>query len=450
MDGIMKKTLLIIILAVLLLAAGWLFILRPERPPINPVVVIGLDGADWRIMNPLMERGELPNLTRLMKEGSAGVLKSMRPTKSPVVWTSIATGMGMLKHGILDFRFIDKNNIEVPYSAGERIAKTFWNILGEKGFKVGIINWFLTFPAEKVNGYMISDRLRSGIFKDLEGEGVTYPEDLKDKIFPLVDQVGSQMYPKIRREEGLSDFMSISRKNKIEIPVGREDQIKTFRFYVLQDKSIEKISLHMLDNVTVDTFATYLRLIDTTSHFLSIFIDEDLREMWVSDNEEHGGPTPETEKKLYDNMASLIGPVYSYLDRVVGRIVSHAPENATFIVVSDHGFCFSPKGYNHYETPEIPHGIVIMKGEGIKADHWLNEAHVYDVTPTLLYLHDLPVARDMDGRVISKAFEDSYLRGRKIKYSPTYGKLSKTPEGKRSREMDEEILEELRTLGYIK
>jgi predicted AlkP superfamily phosphohydrolase/phosphomutase len=450
MRNIMKKSIVIIPAAILILAVGWFIFLRPEKPPVNPVVIIGLDGADWHIINPLMERGELPNLSRLMEQGSAGVLKSMRPTKSPVVWTSIATGMGMLKHGILDFHYMDKHDIQVPYTAGARIAKAFWNILGENGYSVGLINWFVTFPVEPVNGYMISDRLRAGIFKDIDSEKVTYPADLMEKIFPLVVQVGSKMYPKILKAEGMSDFMAFSRRNKINIPAGREEQIRTFRFYVLQDKSIEKISLHMMDNVKVDTFATYLRLIDTTSHFLSIFIDEDLREIWVRENEEHGGPTPETEAKLYDNMASIISPVYNYLDAVVGRIVDHAPENTTFIIVSDHGFCFSPKGYNHYDTPKIPHGIVIMKGEGIKAGYWLDEAHVYDVTPTILYLHDLPVSEEMDGRVITKVFEKSYLRGRKVKTIPTYGKPDAKMDYQHSREVDEEILEELRTLGYIK
>ena len=149
-------------------------------------------------------------------------------------------------------------------------------------------------------------------------------------------------------------------------------------------------------------------------------------------------------------MATIVEPVYSYLDQVVGRIVEKSPENATFVLVSDHGFNFSPKGYSHYDTPSIAHGIFAIKGPGIKPGHRLDRVNIYDITPTLLYLFGLPVGEDMDGCVIAEVFHEKFKKSRKIRFIPSYGAPSKSEGDKKPRELDKEVLEDLKSLGYIK
>jgi predicted AlkP superfamily phosphohydrolase/phosphomutase len=445
-----KKMIWLPVVLVALAGVAFLIFLRPTKKPYSPVVVIGLDGADWHIIDPLFEKGKLPNLRALVQQGSWGILHTDRPTKSPVIWTSIATGMTMLKHGILDYRFVTENDIEIPYSAGERRAKTVWNILGEEGHSVGIINWFVTFPAEEVNGFLVSDRFRLGVYKYLPGEKVTFPEELKDTLFPHVVMFKDKKYKKILREEELKDYWSEGEAKNVQIPEGRDRQVKNFRIYLLQDKSIENVTLFLRENISVDLFATYFRLIDTTSHFTSIYIDDSLRDRWIKDNETFGGPTPETEEELYQNMAGIVEPVYSYLDRVVGRIMEKSSPDTTFILVSDHGFNFSSKGYGHYETPKMANGIVLIKGPGIKAGHRLEQASIYDITPTILYLFDLPVGEDMDGRVLLDAFQEDYKENRQVRFISTYGSPLEQAKAKKPRALDKEVLEDLRSLGYIK
>jgi predicted AlkP superfamily phosphohydrolase/phosphomutase len=259
-----------------------------------------------------------------------------------------------------------------------------------------------------------------------------------------------QKYKKILQEEVLQDYWSEGEAKNIPIPEGRERQVKNFKIYFLQDKSIENVSLFLMENISVDLFATYFRLIDTTSHFTSIFIDETLREKWIQDNETLGGPDPETEAELYQNMATIVEPVYSYLDRVVGRIIEKSAENTTFILVSDHGFNFSSQGYGHYETPKIAHGVILLKGPGVKPGFQLEQATIYDVTPTILYLFDLPVGEDMDGHVLLDAFQDDYKMKRQVRFIPTYGSPVEQAKAKKSRDLDKEVLEDLKSLGYIK
>jgi predicted AlkP superfamily phosphohydrolase/phosphomutase len=352
----------------------------------------------------------------------------------------------MLKHGVLDFKFVDENNIDIPYSVDDIRVKFLWEILSDNGFKAGVVNWFCTFPASEFSGYCISDRFRISVDHYLEYEGVTSPPELKDVIYPQVVRFADNRYGELIREENIDNYLTRARRFNVEIPAGRERQINQFRRYFLQDKSIENTALFMLEKIPVDFFAVYLRLIDTTSHFASIFIDETLREKWIEENEKHGVPTPETEKLLYANMVEIMETVYVYMDNVVGRIISLAPENATFIVLSDHGFNFSPIGYNHYGTPKIPHGIIILNGPQIRAGHALDKMSVYDFAPTVLHLYGLPTGEDMDGRVVQEAFQ----KRRTVRSVETHETGQARAGAKKSRDLDKEVLEDLKTLGYIK
>src|SRR4051812_22969979 len=72
-------------------------------PPSPPVVLIGIDAADWLAIDPLVQRALLPSFARFKKSGRTGVMLSTPPLVSPIVWTTIATGMPPEKHGVLDF-----------------------------------------------------------------------------------------------------------------------------------------------------------------------------------------------------------------------------------------------------------------------------------------------------------------------------------------------------------
>lgn len=446
-----RKIWILLVITIIALSAGYVVIQKLFPPPSpEPLVLIGLDGADWNIIHPLLAAGKLPHLNKLIQAGSSGVFETVRPTKSPVIWTSIATGKSMIKHGILDWAYIKENDIQVPYTAGERRVKAFWNILSDSGISVGVINWWYTFPAEDVNGYIVSDRFNISVFKYLTETDVTFPAKLKKTLYPHVVSIKDRKYVRITKDEGMEDYLNQSRDMGIILSPEQTSQLESFRIYTLQDKSIENVSLFMLKNVTTDIFVSYFRLIDITSHFARAFLSENAKLRWEDENQKMGGPTPETQAMLYQEMAQIIEPVYTYLDNVVGRIVENARENSTFILVSDHGFNFSARGYNHYDTPVIPHGIVILKGPGIKAGFRLKQSSIYDITPTLLNHFRLPVAEDMDGKVLMDAYEDGFKKKRKIQTIASYEGDTAPKKKKRSKELDEQVLRQLRTLGYIK
>ncbi|HMC83591.1 MAG TPA: alkaline phosphatase family protein, partial [Candidatus Polarisedimenticolia bacterium] len=170
---------------------------RAGKKAVHPVpgarlLVLGLDGADWKVVDDLLGEGKLPNLARLIREGVRARLKTIAPALSPVVWTSIATGFLPPEHGILDFLVEDiRTGRKIPVTSRQRKVRAIWNLLSEAGIPVGVIGWWATWPAESVNGYVVSDRVAYQLFgqtpvSETSPQGKTHPPELFAKIAPLI------------------------------------------------------------------------------------------------------------------------------------------------------------------------------------------------------------------------------------------------------------------------
>jgi hypothetical protein len=141
----------------------WPEIYPDSEPPAaggRRVLLIGLDGADWRILDPLLERGAMPHLARIVRNGVRARLRTIAPMLSPILWTSMATGKRPEKHGIMDFLAVDsRTGRQIPVTSTMRQARAFWGILSGRGISVGTVGWWATWPAERVLGFQVSDRV---------------------------------------------------------------------------------------------------------------------------------------------------------------------------------------------------------------------------------------------------------------------------------------------------
>ena len=129
-----------------------------NKPLTKKVLLIGWDAADWKIITPLMDAGEMPNLERLVNNGVMGNLATLYPVLSPMLWTSIATGKRGYKHGIHGFSEPDPGSAGVrPISNLGRKVKAIWNILHQQGMSSNVVGWWPSNPVEPINGVMVSD-----------------------------------------------------------------------------------------------------------------------------------------------------------------------------------------------------------------------------------------------------------------------------------------------------
>ena len=134
----------------------------PNHPPPTPprVIVVGLDGADWQLLDQYCADGTMPNLAALVRSGDKRVLLTQHPPLSPLVWTTMMTGVSPLDHRILDFtRFNPVTRTREPITSDERAVPAIWNMASAKGQKVGVFGMWATDPPEALNGTIVSDRM---------------------------------------------------------------------------------------------------------------------------------------------------------------------------------------------------------------------------------------------------------------------------------------------------
>ena len=125
----------------------------------RPIVIVGIDGADWLTIDRLVARGELPAFARLKARGRTGVMRATPPLLSPILWTTIATGRRPEDHRVLDFMVDLPAGGQAPITSSERRVAALWNVFSERERSVAVVGWLATWPAETVRGTIVSDRV---------------------------------------------------------------------------------------------------------------------------------------------------------------------------------------------------------------------------------------------------------------------------------------------------
>jgi tetratricopeptide (TPR) repeat protein len=342
------------------------------------VLLVGWDAADWKVATPLLDAGLMPTLNGMIDEGVMGNIATLQPILSPMLWNSIATGKRAHKHGIHGFTEPDPQTGGIrPVSSTSRKVKALWNILTQRGYKTHVLGWFAGHPAEPINGVSVSDLYplaskAMGEKWDLPA-GAVHPESLRDTFAEL------RMHPGELTQEAILPWIPLA---------GRVDQEKdrglnTFAKILAENCSLHNAATWILKNQEWDFLAVYYNGID---HFCHAFMNFRAPRMEF---------IPEDRFEVYKDVVDGAGP------------------EATVVLVSDHGFHsdhLRPKAIPKEPAgPAVQHrqfGIFCMKGPHIKKDERIYGATLLDVAPTMLTLFGLPVADEMDGRVLAQAFEE--------------------------------------------
>jgi predicted AlkP superfamily phosphohydrolase/phosphomutase len=395
-----------------------------DSPNRGRVILIGLDGATWRVARPLMDSGRLPNLARLAREGVSGSLRSFRPLLSPRIWNSIATGKTPEKHGIQDFT----RDGEL-FTSHDRKVHALWNIASDADLSVAVINWWNTNPVERVRGVMVSDHLfwdeemeRETRSSSSAPEPLVFPEESVAKLSSLVDRGASPFGdPEVSgKPEGLPRWMSV-------------DFLSRMRW---QDAALTRLALEVEAETRPDLLMVLLEGIDRSSHVLWIGMES---------NEPYPESLHVSEAQRSAARAALEAH-YELADRLVGRLLERYGPEDLVMVISDHAFeagvdFLTLTGVHWSEA--AAHGLLLARGPGIIPGDRAQLVTMLDVTPTILAWLGLPVGADMDGGVAP------FLRGVRIATIRTHdGGTVQRLAGERSG-AEPRILEELRALGYV-
>lgn len=357
------------------------------------VLLIGWDAADWKFLNPLMDQGLMPNLSKLVENGASGKLATLDPPLSPTLWTSIATGKRPYKHGIHGFTEVDPsgNGVRPIYSSSRKV-KAIWNMLDQHDLKSNIVGWWPSHPAEAINGAMVSNfyqRPNKVYGSPWEmAKGTVYPSELTDTLAEL------RVHPKELTGAHIQPFVPDAWK----IDEKRDRRLDIVAKITAECSSIHAAATYLMEHKDWDFMGVYFDAIDHYCHGFMKF---------------HPPYREHIVKEDYELFKNVVNGGCRYHDMMLGRLLDLAGEDTTIILISDHGFhpdhnrpVIIPKEPAGPAIEHSPFGIIVMNGPGIKKDGLLFGASLLDITPTLLSLFGLPVGEDMDGKVLLHAFEE--------------------------------------------
>lgn len=260
------------------------------------VLIIGLDGATFDILNPLMAEGRLPNLAAIKREGCWGDLNSTVPPITPVAWTSFMTGKGPGKHGLFDFDQVRSDYSTFPVPANQHNHKSLWRMASEAGKRVIALDIPFTYPPEEVNGVLTCG---FGAPRDAEAS-FCYPSHFADEM-----------------RDRFGDF-----------PVAVPDTLTRAdaKLFASWDRILEnraQVIPYMHQNYQWDLFMVVFGVTDNILHALWTYLEPQHPDYYL----------PEAPA-----MREKIASYYAQVDQIIGKLMSRTDSETRVFVVSDHGF----------------------------------------------------------------------------------------------------------------
>ena len=496
-----------------------------DSSPVHPFILFGVDGADWEVVEWMWEQDRLPHLKGLADRGVAAPLETFHHA-SPVIWTSVATGVMPDVHGITEF-VVPTIKGDQPVSSTLRRVPALWNMVTATGGRVAVLGWWASWPAEEVNGTIISDRsvheipdrvwppkylatFDVALARLRAAEKDVKPESMleADRLFGrLAVDIAGENYDLILlylRGVDISCHFHWRAFEPESFPAAEPSELEAereliAREYELVDRTLGELLAVSGPNINIivmsdhgfdamDGETTHIRLnFDAVLEHLGFLtmsdegVDFSHTELYsyasperslvkkirfaLADREEGGRVTTEEQETIRHRLESSLetityaggAPVFTVRDAtgkkrdrgadfVVEVLTDGARKPLKIAGVPFRGAIQSLDRLSGTHGRKTP-GIFIAAGPDIDPKAIAEELRVIDVPPTLLYAIGLPVAEDFAGRARTELFTEAFRDAHPLQTIPTWG--APTEGENRASEVDEELVDQLRALGYI-
>lgn len=268
------------------------------------LIVLGLDGATPEIVQLLADQGRLPHLRRLMAEGAWGRLRSTLPPVTAAAWSSFMTGLNPAGHGIFQWRTYDPTKYthldERVVSATRLAGRTFWDALGQAGYRVAVLTVPVTYPPWPINGYMVS--------------GYPCPDTQRNYTHPA------------EWANTLAEGYNFSADHYLS---ATDEQILRDGLEMLRKRTDLALALAEADKI--DACILVLGEIDRAQHDFFKYLD----------------PRFALSRTAPAHLREAIYRHYEVCDEQVGRLREALADDGVMLIVSDHGGAPHPPRYFH-------------------------------------------------------------------------------------------------------
>ena len=261
------------------------------------LLVVGLDGASFNVLDPLLEKDYLPNIAKLIAGGARGDLETTFPPITAVAWSSFMTGKNPGKHGIFEFVRRDHgSNRELAVNASFRQGRAIWDLLGDAGKQVIVHNFPCTYPPHEINGLMIADFMTPRGRRDF-----TYPKSLLAEVE--------------------AEFGSYRLHLTQTYAEGNVDAVLDELFDELEYKA--KVAEYLMTRYEWDAFFQYFWGTDRIQH-----------ELWHIIDDQHPRHKQQEARVYRDRVLGY----FRRVDEILGRLIELCGKEPLVLIASDHGF----------------------------------------------------------------------------------------------------------------
>ena len=353
---------------------------RDARSVPYRVAIFALDGADWELLSELADDDRIPNLKALAHGGTSGSIQTIQPTVSPLLWTTVATGVTPDRHGVLDF-----SNHGAPADSYARRSPGLWDIADAFGRSTMVVNWWTAWPPTA----------RTSVAFDAPVQllpSAVYPPQLQPRIAPLIITPENVGYDQTRR------FLNIAATEfDKSVQNGPGDPVNIFRNVLAKTWTDHRVAINLYhEQKPMLTMVSYEGT-DAVNHLFAPF---------------HPPYREGVSEEAYRRYWPAVANYYAEIDRLIGEWMNELTPDTTVIILSAHGFRWGktrphqpPNGGAALSDHRNP-GIFIMYGPHVAPSRAAHPMTLYDVAPTVLALLGLPPSAEMPGHAATWAFKD--------------------------------------------
>lgn len=356
---------------------------REARGVAGRVAIFAIDGADWELISELSSDGRIPNIRALALGGTTASLQTLQPTVSPLVWTSVATGLPPDRHGVIDF--VERPSGR-PVNSATRRTPAIWDIAEAFGRKAVTVNWWTDWPARPDSAVTFDTPVTMQ-------RGAIYPSELGARVAQLevpAETIGS---PQVRR------FLNITDAEYAEAATsgGPMDPINVFHGVLAKTWTDHRVAMSLYQQQDPLLLMVNYEGTDAVNHLFAPY------------HPPYREGISETEYRKY---WPAVANYYSEVDRLIGDWMKVLSDDTTVIIVSAHGFRWGknrpraqPVGRAALSDHRNP-GVFIAYGNHVAASRASHSISLYDVVPTVLAVMGLPKSAEMPGQLADWVFRD--------------------------------------------
>jgi hypothetical protein len=399
------------------------------------VVVVGIDGLSPSDVT-MAREGAMPAFARLARQGAFGPLATVKPTEGPPVWTTLMTGCLPRDHGITsattyrlrgsssDWALLPKAALvgaleraglaeRRAVASTSRRRRALWNVLDAFGIPAGLVRVWGTHPPETIRGFVVSPFFHLLLGDPARAAGTVFPRDL----LPEID--ARAVSPRDIDPLLLADLADAAAPSALDDPLLRALAEEALAPDLTYAHAAQVLRQAYHPSLLVVSFHGY----EAAGHVFYRYA-----------HPEAFGNVSADEARRYGRVP---GRYASFVERWVGEIEKDLDPGDVLVVISGYGLAptplwrrllgaFTGTSAGTATHGGAPDGVLLAAGGGIRPGAVATRASILDVAPTLLYLLGLPVARDMEGRVLTEILDPDFAEDNPVTFIPSYESLAVT------------------------